>query len=44
VEQGWYRDIDVRPLQKDRIHLNDTGEIYYARRVIENLKRMGGTS
>jgi hypothetical protein len=44
VEQGWYRDIDVRTLQKDRIHLNDTGEIYYARRVIENLKRMGGTS
>jgi hypothetical protein len=44
VEQGWYRDIDVRPLQKDRIHLNDHGEIYYARKVIENLEHMGATS
>lgn len=44
VEQGWYLDIDVRRLQKDRIHLNDNGEIYYARKVIENLKQMGSTS
>jgi hypothetical protein len=44
VEQGWYRDIDVRSLQKDRVHLNDHGEIYYARQVIANLKHMGSTS
>jgi hypothetical protein len=44
VEQGWYRDIDVRSLQKDRSHLNDHGEVYYARQVIANLRRMGSTS
>jgi hypothetical protein len=44
VEQGWYRDVDVRSLQKDRIHLNDKGEIYYAHKVIENLTQMGATS
>jgi hypothetical protein len=44
VAQGWYRDVDVRSLQKDRIHLNNNGEIYYARKVIENLKQMASTS
>jgi len=44
VAQGWYRDVDARSLQKDRIHLNNDGEIYYARKVVENLNQMGSTS
>jgi GDSL-like Lipase/Acylhydrolase family len=44
VAQGWYRDVDARSLQKDRIHLSNNGEIYYAHKVIENLKQMGSTA
>lgn len=44
LAQGWYRDIDVKALQKDGIHLNDNGEIYYAHKIIENLKQMGSAS
>lgn len=44
VAQGWYRDIDVKPLlwqDGDGTHLNGDGETYYADKIIENLKRMG---
>jgi hypothetical protein len=44
VAQGWYRDIDVKALQKDGIHLNDNGEIYYADKIIENLQQMWSAS
>jgi GDSL-like Lipase/Acylhydrolase family len=44
MAQGWYRDINVKALQKDSIHLNDNGEIYYAGKIIENLKQMGSAS
>ena len=44
VAQGWYRDIDVKPLvwqDGDGTHLNGDGENYCADKIIENLKRMG---
>jgi hypothetical protein len=44
VAQGWYRDIDVKPLLRqdgDGAHLNGDGETYYADKIIENLKLMG---
>jgi hypothetical protein len=44
VAQGWYRDIDVKPLlweDGDGTHLNGDGESYYADKIIENLKLMG---
>jgi hypothetical protein len=43
VAQGWYRDIDVKPLLgQDGIHLVGTvGETYCADKIIENLKHMG---
>ncbi len=44
VAQGWYRDIDVKPLlrqDKDGTHLSGDGETYYANKIIENLKLMG---
>jgi hypothetical protein len=44
VEQGWYRDIDVAALRLDGIHLSNRGEIYYADRIVENLKHMGFAS
>jgi hypothetical protein len=45
VEQGWYRDADVKPLlQKDGVHLTNNGEIYYADNIIKNLQHMGGAS
>lgn len=44
VEQGWYRDVDVQPLRLDGIHLSNRGEVYYADRIIENLKHMGFAS
>jgi lysophospholipase L1-like esterase len=41
VAQGWYRDIDVQPLLRlDGIHLNENGQTYYAKKIIENLKQM----
>jgi hypothetical protein len=40
--QGWYRDIDVKPLLgQDGTHLNGDGETYCADKIIENLKLMG---
>jgi hypothetical protein len=42
--QGWYRDIDVKPLlwqDGDGTHLNYHGEVYCADKIIENLKLMG---
>jgi GDSL-like Lipase/Acylhydrolase family len=45
VEQGWYRDADVKPLlQNDGVHLTNNGEIYYANKIIENLQQMRSTS
>ena len=44
VAQGWYRDIDVKPLLRqdgDGTHLNYDGETYCAEKIIENLKQMG---
>jgi GDSL-like Lipase/Acylhydrolase family len=42
VAQGWYRDIDVKPLLgQDGTHLNGNGETYCANKIIENLKLMG---
>ncbi|UQX12192.1 SGNH/GDSL hydrolase family protein [Candidatus Mycobacterium methanotrophicum] len=43
VAQGWYRDIDVKPLLwQDGIHLaGDVGETYYADKITESLKLMG---
>jgi lysophospholipase L1-like esterase len=42
VAQGWYRGIDVKPLLwRDGIHLNRQGEIYYAEKIVQNLKQMG---
>ena len=42
VAQGWYRNIDVKPLlSQDGIHFNGDGETYCADKIIENLKRMG---
>jgi lysophospholipase L1-like esterase len=41
VAQRWYRDIDVKPLLwHDGINLNDNGQTYYAKKIIENLKQM----
>jgi hypothetical protein len=41
LAQGWYRDTGVKPLlQKDGIHLSNNGEIYYANKIIENLRQM----
>jgi lysophospholipase L1-like esterase len=41
VVQRWYRDIDLKPLLwRDGVHLNSDGNIYYADKIIENLKRM----
>lgn len=43
VAQGWYRDIDGKPvLWQDGIPLDgDVGETYIADKVVKNLKRMG---
>jgi GDSL-like Lipase/Acylhydrolase family len=44
VAQGWYRDIDVKPLLRqdgDGTHLNSDGEAYCADKIIENLQQMG---
>lgn len=44
MAQGWYRDIDVKPLlwqDGDGTHLNYHGESYCADKIIENLKLMG---
>lgn len=43
VAQGWYRDIDMKPLlSQDGTRLaGDAGETYYADKIIENLKLMG---
>jgi GDSL-like Lipase/Acylhydrolase family len=42
VAQGWYRDIDVKPLMgQDGIHLNANGEVYVADKIVESLKLMG---
>jgi len=44
VAQGWYRDIDVKPLlwqDGDGTHLNYHGESYCADKIIENLKLLG---
>jgi lysophospholipase L1-like esterase len=42
VAQRWYRDVDVKPLlAPDDVHLNGDGQMYYADKIIENLKQMG---
>lgn len=42
VAQGWYRDIDVKPLLwQDGTHFNANGETYHADKIVENLKLMG---
>jgi GDSL-like Lipase/Acylhydrolase family len=44
LAQGWYRDIDVKPLlwqDKDGTHLNANGEVYFADKIITSLKQMG---
>src|SRR5581483_2998364 len=42
LAQGWYREIDVRPLLwRDGTHLNANGEVYYANKIIKSLKQMG---
>jgi hypothetical protein len=44
VAQGWYRDIDVKPLLRqdgDGTQLNGDGETYCADKIIESLKLMG---
>lgn len=42
VADGWYRDIDANPRSQDGIRLaGDTGETYYADKIIKNLKLMG---
>ena len=41
VAQRWYSDIDVKPLLlQDGIDLNDYGQTYYAKKIVENLKQM----
>jgi lysophospholipase L1-like esterase len=45
VAQGWYQGIDLTPLLwDDGIHLNHDGEIYYANKIMANLKQMGFAS
>lgn len=42
VAQGWYRDIDLKPLiGRDGIHFNGKGNAYCADKIIENLKQIG---
>jgi GDSL-like Lipase/Acylhydrolase family len=44
VAQGWYRDIDVKPLlrqDEDGTYLNGDGETYCADKIVESLKLMG---
>lgn len=42
VEQGWFRDSGAKALLwRDGFDLNGDGNIYYADKIIENLKRMG---
>ncbi|MGH3959086.1 SGNH/GDSL hydrolase family protein [Mycobacterium sp.] len=45
VGQHWYHDIDVRRLLgRDHTHFNGDGNIYYADKIINNLKQMGFAS
>jgi lysophospholipase L1-like esterase len=40
VGLGWYRNINLAPLLwKDHVHLNDTGQDYYATRMVDNIKQ-----
>jgi len=42
LAQQWYRDVDVAQLlSKDGRHLNDAGEVYYAQKIVDNLKQLG---
>jgi hypothetical protein len=44
VAQGWYRDVDVKPLlwqDGDGTHLTPNGETYYADKIVKSLKQMG---
>jgi lysophospholipase L1-like esterase len=41
VAQGWYRDVDIKPLLLDGgADFNGEGNSYYANKIVENLARM----
>jgi lysophospholipase L1-like esterase len=42
LTDGWYRDIDLSPLQiSDHVHLNSAGAEFYAQKIIDGMRPLG---